>query len=283
MGHKCIRRNYYRNSAAKKRDRMMRRFTLCIKTAAVAAALLSVSFMFIFGYDFLTQCGYFNAERLIVTGSDRLLKEDVLQQAKVNKGVNILSINLSMVRKRLCAHSWIEDAEVSRELPSGIMIRIKEQKPLAVLDLGRKFIINIHGEIFKEMDSSDPVNLPFVSGLEFSDIDVGDEHRSVPLNAVMNILELGKKSQSVLPYKSIKRIQVDREIGLTVYAFDNIGAVKIGYSDYPSKTAMLKDILLYLKKSSDFSYIESIDLNNLNRIVVNPAKIESAAVGHKEV
>jgi hypothetical protein len=72
-------------------------------------------------------------------------------------------------------------------------------------------------------------------------------------------------------------------MGLTIYGFDRIKAIKIGYDDYPNKYEMLKNVLFYLEKDENFSQLEYIDLNNLNRIVVNPAKIKSAAGGHKEV
>ncbi len=265
------------------RAKIIRRFTFCLKAVAVIATLHLVSFFFILCHDFLTQCDYFRTESLVVTGADRLSEEQVIKQAKLNKGINILSVNLSIARKRLLAHPWIAEAEVSRELPSSINIRIKEQKPLAVLDLGRKFMINANGEVFKEMDASDPVNLPIISGLEFADINVHGKPRSIPYNAVMNILELGQKPESVIPNKLIKRIHVDREIGLTVYAFDRIKAIKIGYDDYTNKYAKLKNVLLFLKKGDDFSHLESIDLNNLNRIVINPIRIESPAEDHKEV
>lgn len=283
MGRKHIQRNYYKNSTAKKRNRIIKRLVFCIKTAVVVAALQLVSFLFLFSYDFLTQCDYFRAEKLVVTGADRLSEKQILQQAQIKKGINILSVNLSMARKRLLAHSWITEAEVSRDLPSEINIKIKEQKPLAILDLGRKFLINTSGEIFKEMAVSYPDQLPIVSGLEFSDINVCDKPRSIPFKAVMNVLELGKKSNSVLPYKLIKRIQVDREMGLTIYAFERIKVIKIGYNDYPNKYARLKNILAHLKKRRGFSHLKSIDLNNLNRIVVNPTKRKSPAGGHKEV
>jgi len=282
-GRKHIRRNYYKNSTAKKRNRIMTRLVFCIKTAVVIAALQIVSFLFLFSYDFLTQCDYFRAEKLIVTGADRLSKKQVLEQAQIKKGINILSVNLSKTRKQLLAHSWIAEAEVSRDLPSEITIRIKEQNPLAILDLGRKFLINTSGEIFKEMTTSDPDQLPIVSGLGFSDIDLRDKPRSIPFKAVMNVLELGQKSYSVLPYKLIQRIQVDREMGLTIYAFEPIKLIKIGYNDYSNKYARLKNILSHLKKRRGFSHLESIDLNNLNRIVVQPAKRELPAEGHKEV
>jgi len=283
LGRKRIRRNYYKNSAAKRRNKIIRRLIFYIKTTAVVTALLVVSFLFIFSYDFITQCDYFRADRLVVTGENRLSEKQVLQQAQIKKGINIFSLNLSKTRKRLLAHSWIVEAEVSRELPSGINIRIQEHKPLAILDLGRKFIINTSGEIFKEMAASDPDHLPIISGLQFSDINVRGKPLSIPFKAVMNVMELGQKSESVLPYKQLKLIQVDREMGLTIYAFDRIKAIKIGYNNYPDKYAKLKNILLYLKKRRRFSHIESIDLNNLNRIVVNPMKRESPAGNHKEV
>ena len=283
MGRKHIRSNYYKNSAAKRRNRILRRLMFCIKTAGVIVGLSLVSFVFIFSYDFLTQCDYFRAEKLLVTGTVRLSEKQVLEQAQIQKGVNIISINLPMIRKQLLAHSWITEAEVSRDLPSGIHIRIKEHQPLAILDLGRKFLINTSGEIFKEMGVSDPDQLPMITGLSFSDINTGDKNRSIPFNAVMNVLELGQKCQSVLPYKLIKKIHVDREIGLTVYAFDRIKEIKIGYNDYPNKYDRLKNILAYLKKRQGFSHLESIDLNNLNRIVIQPAKTDSPPRGHKEV
>jgi cell division protein FtsQ len=256
---------------------------LSVKTSVVIAALLLVSFVFIFSYDFLTQCDYFKAEKLVVTGMERLSEKQVLEQAQIKKGINIISLNLSMTRKRLLAHSWITEADVSRDLPTGISIRIKEHQPLAILDLGRKFLINTSGEIFKEMEASDPDQLPMISGLEFSDINTRDKPRSMPFNAVMNVLELGQKCKSVLPYKLIKKVQVDREMGLTIYAFDRIKEIRIGYHDYANKYDRLKNILVHLKKRRGFSHLESIDLNNLNRIVVHPATMESPAQGHKEV
>jgi len=282
LGSKQIRKNFFKNSVAKKQAKIFHHFKTGLKIATAITALLLISFVAIFGYDFLTQCGYFNAQDLSVTGTERLSTAHVLKHAQINKGVNILSLNLSTARKRLLAHSWIAEAEISRELPSNIHIRIKEHKPLAVMDLGRKFLINTKGEIFKEVSASDPDNLPIISGLEFSDINVKGESRSLPFEAVMDILHLGQKSNSVIPNSLIQNIKVDREIGLTIYApyFESglINSIKIGYHEYASKYAGLKYVISYLKNRPKFLRIESIDLNNLNRIVVNPATINSTAI-----
>ncbi len=283
MARKRLRKNYYKNSIAKRFAIIIQRFIFCSKIVSVIVVLHLLSFLYIFCYDFLTQYDYFRTESLVVTGADWLSETEVLEQTQIEKGMNILSVNLSTARKRLLLHSWISEAEVSRELPSRINIKIEEHKPLAILNVGRKFLINSHGEVFKEMSGSDPDNLPVIEGLEFADLNVHGEPRSIPFNAVMYALELGQKSNSVLPYRLIRKIHVDREMGLTMYAFDNIRAIKIGYNDYPRKYAKLKNVLLYLRKKEGFSHIESIDLNNLNRIVVNPTKIDSPTVDQKEV
>jgi cell division protein FtsQ len=282
-----IRRNFYKNSITKQQANNMAYYKTGLKISAGIAALLLVSFIFIFGYDFLTQCDYFKAKSFSVTGTDKLTEEQVLRQARLDKGVNILSVNLSEVRKKLIAHLWIAEAEVSRELPSKIHIKIKEQKALAVIDLERKFLINTDGKIFKEVSVTDPDNLPIVRGLEFSDINVLEETRSLPFDAVMQVLKLGQNPNSLLPNTLIKRIHVDREIGLTIhapaFASGMISTIKIGYHDYLGKYAGLKNVLTYIKKRNEFLRLVSIDLNNIDRIVVLPVSNESPANDQKEV
>lgn len=285
LEHKHIRKNYYKNSNANKHAKIIQRFTFCLKMIVGIAALSIMSLCFIFGYDFFTQYDCLRTESLIVTGNDKLSEKQVTKQAQINKGVNILSVNLSMTRKRLLAHPWISEAEVARKLPNQIVIRIKEHKPLAILDIGRKFIINIHGEIFKEKSESDTENLPVISGLKFSDLNIpGEPHPSyskvrggeyahdTPFDAIMAVLQLGQEAESILPNRLIKKIRVDREMGLTLYMLDyesgRIKAIKLGYNDYTNKYDRLKNMLFYLNKRKRFSDFDSIDLNNLNRIVV---------------
>ncbi|HUV50725.1 MAG TPA: FtsQ-type POTRA domain-containing protein [Anaerolineae bacterium] len=282
-----MRQNYYKNSLAKRRAKVIRRIIACFKIMAAVSLVTAMSIVFIFGYDLLTQCDYFRANSIIVKGTNRLSQNQIIKHAGIDAGINIFSVNLFATRKRLLAHPWIDDAEVMRELPDGINIRIKEHKPLAIIDLGRKFLINDHGEIFKELAASDPDNLPIIIGLEFSDLDVSGldvsgKFRNIPFNAVMDVLQLGQRPGSIIPNKLLKVISVDREIGITLYAFNGIKAISLGYNNYPGKYERLKNVLFYMEKGLMFSDFDTIDLNNLDRIVVNPVKIESPAMDYKE-
>jgi len=211
----------------------------------------------------------------------RLTQAQVARQAQVHAGANILAVNLTLVRKRLLAHPWIAEAEVIREIPSGLRIRIKEHTPLAVIDIGEKFLINQRGEIFKEWNPSDPEHLPVISGLDVGDLRInapsappdhaGGAGSTAPFNAVMQVLQLGEQQGSILPNRIIKYIRVDRQIGLTLYAFDQLKKINLGYNDYASKYHMLESLLSYLKHQDSISDFDRIDLNNINRIVLNPS------------
>ena len=286
LGRKHSQANHYRKPAKKKDNHPSDLKRMFFKAAAGLTVLCIISTGFVLIYDFITQCDYFKAKSLTVAGNHIFSDKQIISQANLKKGVNIFSVNLSIVQKRLLAHQWIEEAEISRKLPSGIKIRIKEHKAVAVVDLGRRFLINNKGELFKEFSAKDPGVLPVINGLRYSDIsitpklrlhDSGESNmalcvkeRSNPFDAVMDVLRLGQMAESVLPNKLIRQIMVDREIGITIYAFSKIKEIKLGYENYADKYDLLNKVLLYLKNINNFQDLVSIDLNNFNRVVVNP-------------
>ena len=281
--HKKIRKNYYKNSSARERAGRLQRLQNMLKIVFGFGAVAVMSFLFIFGYDLLTQSGYFKATQLNVTGINRLSGREVIQQAGLSDGINIFSVNLTMARKMLLAHPWIAEAEISREIPSGISVRIREHEPLAIIDMNRKFLLSRQGEIFKEWKANDPVDLPIIAGLEFSDLNVGEMPTSQPFKAVMSILKLGQKDDSVVANKQIRKIEIDKDIGLTIRINDSIGTIKLGYDDYPNKYKRLQEVLFYFQSGKNLENVKSIDLNNPDRIVVNINTQASSARGHKEV
>ena len=288
LGRKQSYANHYRQPAKKKDNHPSVFRRMLFKAAAGLGVLCIISTGFVFIYDFITQCDYFEAKSLTITGNHMFSDKQIISQADLKKGVNIFSVNLSIVKKRLLSHPWIEEAEISRELPSGIDIRIKEHKAVAIVDFGRRFLINNKGKIFKEFNAGDPDVLPVINGLRYSDIAINPKlrshgndksnmalymkERSNPFDAVMDVLRLGQRTESVLPNKLIRRIMVDREIGITIYAFNKIKEIKLGYKNYADKYDLLKKVLLYIKNINNLQNPVSIDLNNFNRVVVNLAR-----------
>jgi cell division protein FtsQ len=291
LGTSLIRRKNYRHRRHKQRLHIL---TAGLKAATGLLAVILLSLLFIFCYDLTTQCSYFNAEKVTVSGIHRLSENLVYEQAQIKPGMNIMAVNLAVTRKRLLAHPWIAAVQIQREIPSAIHIRIREHRELAVVDLGRRFLIDQDGNIFKECDPADPRDLPVIHGLRYSDLNVRQKAAAPGLkknmpstdakkptgaepaagslyDAVIAVLRLSNTAGTVVPNKEIKKIQVDRQIGLTVYAYERTKAIKLGFNNYADKYAILKTIVAYLKHGGalNLNDIDSIDLNNPDRIIVN--------------
>jgi cell division protein FtsQ len=296
------RKNYRKGTKKKRQFAFLHRLAVGFYVIAGVAGLIATSFLFILVHDVITQCDYFKAKSLKIEGVQRLSRNQIIEAARVKKGMNVLAVNLAMVRKRLLAHPWIAEAEVRREIPAGLSIRVQEHSPLAIIDLGRRYLINDKGQIFKEWSDTDPANLPLVSGLELTDIRMHaktvvtasrrpakgrnpsqmERPNNRPFEAVMQVLMLGKQPRSILSNRNIKQIRVDREIGITLEVFKQMKTIVLGYHNYPLKFNMLKNILASGRQKRSFPDFNRIDLNNVNRIVVNPvSKIPPG--DHKEV
>jgi cell division protein FtsQ len=262
------RRNRFKKRNKHKRRRLLGRLLLGAKMVSLAVVLLAASAVFMTGYAAVTQSAYFHTRAIHINGQSRLSEEDVLKQSGIRSGENLLAINLKLVRKRLLAHPWISEASVAREIPGTIRIVISEHRPLAVLDLGRKFIINDHGRIFKEHAKSDPQTLPLVTGIDYADISLGNDRLTPALQVLLEVLALSKAEKSTLPYSQIHRLHMDAEMGVTLGAWQNEREIKLGFSRFEYKYRRLKKLLPHLKSNPEWKGFKMIDLTNPDRIVV---------------
>jgi cell division protein FtsQ len=212
-----------------------------------------------------------NATSISVKGNSQLSEKQVVECSKLNVGENILSMNLSAAKKRLLSHPMISSVIFERDFPSGVTIVIKENVPIAILDIGRTFAINAHGEIFIETSLADAKRMPLIVGFTPSDINADGKIHIQPFVEVLNLLHIGLRPNSLLPVNSIKKIHVDKQTGLTVNTSGRIKKIKLGYGNYPKKIDRLKTIFNFLNDRKDLNKFVSVDLNNLKRIVLKPS------------
>ncbi len=245
-----------------------------------------LSIAFISAFHLITHCDYFRLRNIAIIGNERASRQEVLLYAGIREGINIADLNLTVAHRRLLANPWIADAHVDAVFPAGIRIQIAEHQPLAIFDMGRSFIVNREGNIFKESEPRDPRELPTVRGLKFTD--VTDPEAGESFKAVMDVLQYGQEPESILPNRVIREIRVDREMGLALVISDDfqpvpVKEIRLGFRDYLLKYGQLRKLFAYLKENNGIKKIESIDLNNPDRIVVNPGTMESLTDENKEV
>jgi cell division protein FtsQ len=282
---KPIRKNQFKKNKKANRALLRKRAVFAAKGFLGVLVLMATSGAFIFIYDYFTQTPHFQVRRVVVTGMQRLSRPQVMEIAGVGLQTNVLSVNLATTRKRLLAEPWVAEATVGREIPSGLQLHIREEVPLALLDMGpgEGFLINRDGEVFERWDGSDNDGLPRVQGLDHADLPVPGMPASEAFGAVMSLFRLAGEKNSPLPLSEIRRIRMDREIGATVHTGENNRAVKLGFGRYREKCQALERLMSRLNRDSRLNRYTAIDLFDANRIVITLAPVDPSSSDRKEV
>lgn len=268
LGKKPARKNRYKKNVKKRRRVWTGRLVAGVKLMALVTAVLTASALFMVGYAAVTQSDYFRAKTISVSGNSRLPREAVLSQAHLAPGDNLLAVNLQLVRKRLLAHPWISAARVSREIPETIHINIKEHACIAIVDLGRKFLLSRSGRIFKEYEWKDPRKLPVVTGITYSDLSLGGGAQSRAMCHVLDVLRISQVKSSIIPFEEIRQVHWDPEMGISMTIWDNKRTIKLGVDQFEVKYSRLEQLLPRLKRNPNWRNFSILDLTNPDRVVM---------------
>lgn len=237
---------------------------------------------FVFCHDIILQLSYFRIKNVDVTGMTRITRDYVLEKTEIKPGKNIFAVNEPKAKKLLESVAWIESAQVIKKLPGEIGITVNERMPLALIDFDEFYIVDSKGNIFKKFEDGDPDSLPIISGIAYQDtIDPGSEG-SYLWKDILAILEKGAEAEAVIPSAKIKRITIDYQMGITISMKDG-PLIKMGSKDLDKKLERISKILHDKSNKIDYSTIESINLQNINRIIVGFKKQTPAGADGKEV
>jgi cell division protein FtsQ len=283
-----IRRNTYKSRPKNGRKALLSRLGRGLRLMVAAGTFVLFNLLLILGYDWMTQTERLAIRSISVSGCHRLTAGAVKSQAGLTSARNILAVNLTATRKRLLAHPWIAEAQVRRDIPDRLEIHIREHGGLAVLNLGRRFLLSDKGQVFTEVKPGEFPDLPVVSGLTYNDLGVSATAPAPVLRAVMTLLQPRPREARQAMVQRIREIHADAALGLTVFLDDGrlpsgYRTVMLGFGDFEAKYATLQKIDAYVAQNPQFTGIQSIDVKNLNRIIVQPMATGAADSDRKEV
>lgn len=252
------------------------------RITSLVGFVLVLSVSFVFCHDIILQLPYFNIKNIDIAGLSRITKDQILEESGMALEKNLLSVNVAKARKTLETETWIESADVSIKLPRTVNITIKERIASALIDLGEFYIVDTKGAVFKKYEKGDPVSLPVITGLSYQDTLDSDSPGNGFWISVMEILKKGTEKDAVIPSSLISSISVDYQMGMNM-ALLNGPRIKLGTADLDLKLERLSRIMHQNGGRLDYSKIESIDLQNINRIIVGFKKEAPAEAEGKEV
>jgi cell division protein FtsQ len=112
----------------------------------------------------VTNSRVFDARHISVTGNVHLSSPEVLALTDLSSGTNVLWMSTGQVEGSLERHPWVLSADVSRTLPSGVVISLQERSPVALISAGRPLLVAGDGMILGRAGPSARLPLIEVAG-----------------------------------------------------------------------------------------------------------------------
>lgn len=151
--------------------------------------VVAISFAILFAYRWVTEHEFFALVNLNVQGGQRLTPDEIAAMGGVSVGANVLGINIAEVQRRIAASEWIESVSVTRLLPDGLTIEVKEHEPA--------FLIRVGDQIFYADEGGRPIAAVGVD--KFVSLPLLEKEDSVPVGAKVRLL-LEEVGRNALPF-----------------------------------------------------------------------------------
>ena len=254
-----------KNSYRKRRRQIKLRLRRALQLVLLCLTFAALSIFCVWGYRALLSSPLLQVTRIQVSGCQRLNPQTVIQQAEIPADVNILSLDLNDVSRRLTSHPWIAATLISREIPDRIRIEIKERQPVALVKGPQFYLMDAQGICFVRAAPGEHPGLPIITGPDLETLGPGC---SLPQEFTVLIEDLHRECQLKLPWRLISEIRWNDHTGLSIFMVRGGIRVDLGSSEYGRKIARMKKVLRYLEERGIHHQLRGIDLSHGNRVFV---------------
>ncbi len=198
-----------------------------LPAVAIAGAVAGAIGGSYYGYQWMTHAERFSIAELNITGQSQLSKEAIAALLKLPDNANIFRADMGTLEARLETSPWIVSAEVSRDLPTGLDIVIREEHAVAAVSLGALYLTNADGELFKRANlaGGEVDGLSVITGLSreshLANPEKSQERLLTALGALKQFAENAERPR-------IGELHLDERHGMSLITFEDAIAIHIG-------------------------------------------------------
>ena len=202
----------------------------------------------------------FATRAIELEGEERLTREQVLATAGLALGRNVFEVSPEQAEAALRAHLWVAEAHVTRRLPGTYRVRVREQRPVALLALEELHLVSEDGTVFKRVEPTDPVDLPLITGVDPDRFRADLALRtSLLVNAVALLQDY--RDAGLWQREPLAEIHAEPDDSFTLYAGKDAMQIRLGQRPYGKKLRRLRQILDELSVQKDrpaYVYLDNI-------------------------
>lgn len=216
----------------------------------------------------------FNITEVRASSGDKVTAQEILTLANIMEGTNIFRINDSKIEDQIETLSYVKEADIYREFPGTIILKVEERKPYAIVKYLESFAItDKYGYILEIKKENDLENLPIIYGLDSGNYIVGQKLEGNSLTKYENcayLIETATKTNFGYNFKEINYNDLTN-VKLYIAEIDtDIIYGNIFIDDIEEKLSHLSSILKELNGKS--GKIDMSDENYLAKTVFTEKK-----------
>ena len=267
------RKSVLKKQAAKKKkrhplSRMWRGVTVTagffLRFAFFGIALILISLVFVLLYEYMLTSPYIRLEKIVVTGVDSAMKDDILEKAELGPDSSLLGIDLKKLKSTLEQNPWIQSIRLEKQFPHTLIIHAVRQEPWAIAAMGDLYYVNRAGKIFVEAKKGRKLDYPIITGL-LEDGRIQEEQLRWAAH-VLRILESEKRPWS---FRDVSEVHVERDGKMFLYFTTLPVAIRVMGSEMEKRMGDLKRVVEHLNETGRIHTVKKIDLNYREGAVVS--------------
>lgn len=239
------------------------------KTVRLTAAVVVISLIFLVCYEvygFVGKTTFVRLERIEVTGTSKLTREEILSAASVKIGDDLLGLKLSRMGEHLSKNPWIASVKIRRNFPHALSIAVVERQPVGIVSMGYLYYLDSKGDIFKPLQEGDKLDYPVITGLVEDDLLRDPAGAKDTVKGMLALLEQLKLERGGIRMADISELHYDKGFGYTIFTINKGLPIRLGMDGFSEKLDRLAKI--YGDLQAQMPVLEYIDLDYSDRIVV---------------
>ncbi|MDX2478986.1 MAG: cell division protein FtsQ/DivIB [Desulfuromusa sp.] len=243
----------------------------------VGVAVFSAVMLLVGGF-FVTQLllasDLFRVDQVTVQGNRRLNEQQAVALSDIEIGINTFNLDLGLIGHKIEENPWVQQAHVQRIFPRQVVISLKERQPVAIINLGYLYYLDVQGEIFKVLDAADNLDYPIITGFDYDKAQGHDAEYAQRLRQIVGLLSDLRK-RVLFSIDQVSEIHHEDGGGLSLFTLEGGVKVKLGYADYSRKLDRLERI--YVQLQPKLQILDYIDLNVDKKVIVRIERLKVMA------
>ena len=266
-----------RQNRQKKQDKPINWRKLLHRSLRFGVAGFSAVMLLVGGF-FITQLllasDLFRVDQVTIQGNHRVTDEHAVALSDIELGVNTFNLDLGLIGRKIEENPWVQQAQVQRIFPRQVVISLKERHPVAIINLGYLYYLDMQGEVFKVLGADDSLDYPIVTGFDYDKARGHDVEYAQRLRQIVGLLT-DLKERDLFCLDQVSEIHHEEGGGLSLFTLEGGVKVKLGYADYSKKLNRLERI--YAQLQPKLQIIDYIDLNVDEKVIVRIERLKEMA------